>query len=145
MTIRTGRADRLALQLWYDFADQNLQVNFAHERLVVSNGRLYLLPEQALASGRLHLIRYGLLLCEARRGYFKPAQTLALALQANEAQRSINWPADAPAIKQYLAGQDLPLTGPAGWTLVTVDGYPLAWAKQVGNRLKNHYPRGLRR
>lgn len=32
----------------------------------------------------------------------------------------------------------------AGWTVVTVDGYPIGWAKVSGNILKNHYPKGLR-
>ena len=32
-----------------------------------------------------------------------------------------------------------------GWTLMTVDGYSIGWAKLVGGVLKNHYPKGLRR
>jgi NOL1/NOP2/fmu family ribosome biogenesis protein len=31
-----------------------------------------------------------------------------------------------------------------GWVLVTVDGYPLGWGKQVRGRLKSHLPRWLR-
>ena len=30
----------------------------------------------------------------------------------------------------------------AGWTVVTVDGFPLGWGKGVQGMLKNHYPRG---
>jgi NOL1/NOP2/fmu family ribosome biogenesis protein len=31
-----------------------------------------------------------------------------------------------------------------GWTIVTVDGFPLGWGKLVQGQLKNHYPKGLR-
>jgi NOL1/NOP2/fmu family ribosome biogenesis protein len=36
----------------------------------------------------------------------------------------------------------LPSDGLPGWTLVTVDGWPLGWGKRVQGVLKNHYPRG---
>ncbi len=32
-----------------------------------------------------------------------------------------------------------------GWTLITVEGYSLGWAKITGGILKNHYPKGLRK
>ena len=43
----------------------------------------------------------------------------------------------------YLQGQVIPGTA-NGWTLITVDGLSLGWAKGSGGQLKNHFPKGLR-
>ena len=49
-----------------------------------------------------------------------------------------------PEAARYLAGEEL-RGSPSGWTLVTVGGLSLGWAKGSGGVLKNHYPKGLRR
>lgn len=131
--------------LWHEFQNQVLNVQLAEERFHFVNNRLYLLPELAINTGSLHLLRYGLFLGEARRGYFKPSHTLAMALTADQVQEQVDWPADDPQISAYLSGHDLPSSGSHGWVIVTVDGYPLGWGKRSNGRLKNHYPRGLRR
>ena len=139
------KLDKTALAIWRRFADEFLQRTFAEERLLLVNGRLYLLPEAALASGKLHLIRYGLLLGEVRKGYFKPDHALALALHPDDATDVANFAADSDEIAAYWQGHDLPSSGPNGWLLVTVDGFALGWGKRANGRLKNHYPRGLRK
>ena len=133
------------LAVWRAFADEVLQAKFDEERLLLANGRLYLLPELALETGKLHLIRYGLLLGEIRKGYFRPDHALALALQLEEAADCVNFAADSDEIAAYWQGLDFPSAGPDGWLLVLVDGFALGWGKRVNGRLKNHYPRGLRR
>jgi NOL1/NOP2/fmu family ribosome biogenesis protein len=52
---------------------------------------------------------------------------------------------DDPAVDAYLRGEPIRGVGRKGWVLVTVDGYPLGWGKRVGDTIKNHYPKGLRR
>lgn len=133
------------LSIWQAFAREFLRIEVAEERLLLVNGRLYLLPETALETGRLHLIRYGLLLGEIRKGYFRPDHALALALTPQDATDAINFAADSDEIAAYWQGLDLPNAGPDGWLLVAVDGFVLGWGKRVNGRLKNHYPRGLRR
>jgi NOL1/NOP2/fmu family ribosome biogenesis protein len=44
---------------------------------------------------------------------------------------------------RFLQGETVPTTQ-QGWTLVTVDGYPLGWGKGAAGVLKNHYPKWLR-
>jgi 16S rRNA C967 or C1407 C5-methylase (RsmB/RsmF family)/NOL1/NOP2/fmu family ribosome biogenesis protein len=136
---------KIAISLWNEFQQQTLANQLAEERIHFAHNRLYLLPDPAIKSGSLHLLRYGLLLGEARRGYFKPAHTLAMALRIDQAQEHVDWPADDPQITAYLSGHDLPSAGANGWILVTVDGFPLGWGKRSNGRLKNHFPRGLRR
>jgi 16S rRNA C967 or C1407 C5-methylase (RsmB/RsmF family)/NOL1/NOP2/fmu family ribosome biogenesis protein len=145
--VRLVKADRSAaeINLWRDFAARFLGAEWPAERLHAANGQVYLLPPDAPATGALRLARYGLLLGAVRKGVFYPAHTLALALNPAEARLTADWPADSLEIQRYLAGHSLASPGPDGWTLVTVDGFGLGWGKRVNGRLKNHYPRGLRR
>ena len=85
---------------------------------------------------------------EFRAGHFRPGHDLALALGEGDA-RAVCWAAGDPRLAVYLSGADLPATelptGPDGWLLVAVDGFGLGWGKRAAGRLKNHYPRALRR
>lgn len=139
------RPGKKELAVWWAFAQEFLRMEVAEERLLLVNGRLYLLPEMALETGRLHLIRYGLLLGEIRKGYFRPDHALALALTPEDAADMVNFAADSDEIAAYWQGLDVPNAGPDGWLPVAVDGFVLGWGKRVNGRLKNHYPRGLRK
>lgn len=136
---------REELRLWREFAKATLTVDIPTERLNAHNGRLYLLPQTALPTGNLHIIRYGLLLGEMRRGRFHPAHEPALAMAAEDATHALVFAADDAPLAAYMAGADLSSDGPNGWVLVTVAGYGLGWGKRVGGRVKNHYPHYLRR
>ncbi len=137
------------LKAWREFARTTLRGEWPEEQMLLKNGRLYLLPPDAIETGRLRLVRYGLLLGEIRSGYFKPSHALALALKPDEVVTAVNLPADSPAITAYLSGHPLPITDHRlpmtdNWSLITVNSFPLGWAKAGGGQLKNHYPRGLR-
>ena len=140
------RASREARALWADFAANELgDFVYEEERLHEANGRLYLIPPDAPATGSVRLVRYGLLLGELRRNHFRPAHTLALALKPHEHGQTADFAPDDPQLVCYLAGEDIAWAGASGWVLVTVDGFGLGWGKGGNGRLKNHYPRGLRR
>ncbi|GIK56065.1 MAG: hypothetical protein HND44_04080 [Chloroflexi bacterium] len=137
------------LKVWREFARATLRGDWPEERMLLKNGRLYLLPPDAIETDRLKLVRYGLLLGEVRPGYFKPAHALALALKPDEVVTAVNFPADAPELAAYLSGHPLPITDDQlpitdNWLPITISGFPLGWAKASGGQLKNHYPRGLR-
>lgn len=103
---------------------------------------IYLAP-QALPSLRaLKVLRAGLELGQVLRGRFEPAHAWALWLKT--AEPCVDFSADAPELRRYLAGESIP--GDArGWTLVCADGLSLGWAKGSAGQLKNHYPKALRR
>jgi 16S rRNA C967 or C1407 C5-methylase (RsmB/RsmF family)/NOL1/NOP2/fmu family ribosome biogenesis protein len=130
---------------WRAFVEETLALDIPSDRLHAAGGRLYLLPARRPDTGGLHLVRYGLLLGELRPGYFRPGHELALALDDAGTQRNINWTPDDGRLAAYVAGEDMADPGPNGWLLVTVDGFGLGWSKRVDGRLKNHYPRPLRR
>lgn len=103
---------------------------------------LWLTPPTMPELRGLKVIRPGLELGQLLKNRFEPAHALALWLSS--AASVADFPADSPEIAAYLSGQTL--SGPqTGWTLITVDGLSLGWAKGSGGVLKNHYPKGLRR
>ncbi|WP_197081247.1 RsmF rRNA methyltransferase first C-terminal domain-containing protein, partial [Gordoniibacillus kamchatkensis] len=114
--------------------------------------QLYWLPHApgaALGSADLaglRTLRPGLHLGALRAGRFEPAHALALAAAPGAAARECRLAAASAEAAAYLRGEALAQPGlAAGWTVVTVDGYPLGWGKVSGGQLKNHYPKGLRR
>ncbi len=134
------------LKAWRAFAQATLRDPWPEERMRLRNGRLTLLPEEALETGTVKCVRYGLLLGECRKGYFKPAHALALALRADDVVTAVDFPPETSEIMAYLSGHDLPLMvkGRKGWGLITVGGFPVGWGKIANGRVKNHYPHGLR-
>ena len=89
----------------------------------------------------LKVIRPGLELGQLLKNRFEPAHALALWLKT--AASVADFPVDSPEIAAYLSGQTI-AAPQTGWTLITVDGLSLGWAKGSGGVLKNHYPKGLR-
>ncbi|QGG47072.1 RsmF rRNA methyltransferase first C-terminal domain-containing protein [Heliorestis convoluta] len=93
----------------------------------------------------LKILRPGWHLGTIKRDRFEPSHALALALQAEECQKTINLSSASQEVYRYLKGESL--TIPAnhqGWHLITLEHHPLGWGKAVQGQLKNHYPKGLR-
>lgn len=104
----------------------------------------YLAPQDAPSLQGLRVLRAGLQLGEVRKGRFIPAHALSHWLKTFPA--TVNFPPDSPALATYLRGETLRAEeNQHGWTLVTVDGCGLGWARAADGVLKNHYPKGLRR
>lgn len=106
--------------------------------------QLYLVPPGAPPLAGLKVLRPGWHLGWLAKNRFEPAHALAIALNAKDARLTADFSAASDEVWRYLRGEELPRQGEKGWTLVTVDGYPLGWGKQVADSLKNHYPKGLR-
>ncbi len=104
---------------------------------------IYLSPMVMPGLKGLKVLRPGLCLGSLKKDRFEPSHSLALALDPKYAIRK----ADLGAVEaaDYIKGLTVNTEGEKGWTLVCVDGYSLAWGKQAGGILKNHYPKGLRK
>lgn len=71
-----------------------------------------------------------------------PAHSLALSpFQLHKTQ---NIEVDKETALQYLRGESLQLKGEKGITLISYKGMPLGWAKVLGNRTNNYYPKEWR-
>ena len=104
--------------------------------------RAYSVPDPEVATAGVRLVRPGLLLGRARPGRFEPAHALAMAVGAGAARRVRE--VDDREAAAFIRGETLGWEGPAGWAVVTWNGWPLGWGRGAGGTLKNHYPKGLR-
>ena len=120
--------------------------------------QLYLAPNDMPSTNGLKVMRPGLHLGTIKKDRFEPSHALALAMKPKDARLTVDFSSDSQDIRQFLNGQTLRYAGDGaeksqkkakdsaskGWTLITVDGYSIGWAKLAGGMLKNHYPKGLR-
>jgi len=133
--------------LWQAFSGEALKADFAADRLRLRGERLYFIPEKMPDCGNLRVVHPGIWLGTFKKERFEPAHPLALFLQRGQAQNVLDFPSVEPGgqrtpLQAYLSGESIPSDGTPGWTLVTVDGWPLGWGKRVQGILKNHYPHG---
>ncbi len=116
------------------------------EGLAIQGTYLYRVPQDLPGLAGLRVIHPGWWLGELKKGRFRPAHALALALREPQARQKVALSIEAaPA---YLRGETLSSPGEPGWVLVMVrvDGgaFPLGWGRRVGEVVKNEYPKGLR-
>lgn len=107
--------------------------------------QLYLIPKEMPDLKGLKVFRPGLHLGTRKKNRFEPSHAWALALQPNQVKRTCCLSSKSEEIQAYLQGETISFAGEKGWHLICVDGYSIGWGKLVGNTMKNHYPKGLRR
>ena len=122
---------------------------------VVFRDEIQILGFETPALDGLRVIRAGVPVAQLHKDRLEPAHALshwfargwagvpALDLEAND-----------PRVAAFLHGELLELDAQvdsghaasvhSGWLLVRANGLGLGWGKQVGSRVKNHYPKHLR-
>ena len=133
-------APREVLEVWREFAAEVLDDGVGEVSVV--GERAYSVPDLEVAAAGVRLVRPGLLLGRARPGRFEPAHALAMAVGVGAARRVRE--VDDREAAAFIRGETLGWEGPAGWAVVTWNGWPLGWGRGTGGTLKNHYPKGLR-
>jgi NOL1/NOP2/sun family putative RNA methylase len=136
---RLARLTKPLTALWRGFADG---LDVPEDRLRLSGERLYLVPEISPDLSGIRYVHPGLWLGTFKKDRFEPAHPLALSLKPGEFPNRLDLPSGSRELSAYLRGESLEIPGQPGWTLVTVDGWPLGWGKWVQGTLKNHFPRG---
>lgn len=135
------------------FVQDNLKIELAGETVFYGD-RVYQSSVGAARLEGLKVIRPGWFMGTVKNGRFVPSHPLACALNAAEAQRSVNLSSvDGEAVR-YLKGETLNIeearverqadTAAKGYVLVCVDGYAAGWGKWLDGVLKNEYPAGWR-
>ncbi|QXM05606.1 RsmF rRNA methyltransferase first C-terminal domain-containing protein [Crassaminicella indica] len=122
-----------------EFVKENLNILLEGKFEIYSNN-LYLAPKGLPILKGLKILRTGWFLGTFKKNRFEPSHALAMGLTFKDAKRTVNFHRDDPNVIKYLKGETLNISGEKGWTLICVDGFPLGWAKQTGNMLKNYYP-----
>lgn len=149
--VKTAGAGKRASEIekqndFYNFCEQYLSESYRKRmedggRYVWRGEYLFYEPEGLPDFGNLRAKRIGLYLGEAKKGRFEPSHTWAMTLRKEEV---LQW-MEAGRPSAYLRGEVLENEVCRGWVLVLFEGHPLGWGKAVGNVVKNHYPRGLRK
>lgn len=114
------------------------------ERPLSHRGVLWAAAAPDLPLAGLTVVAPGLALgVRTAGGAFQPHHHLAMALApaAPRQPRAL----DRRAAAAYLAGEALPGGGAPGLCWIHVGGLPLGWARDVGARTNNLYPKALRR
>lgn len=141
-----------AKHLFDRFAKEaEIQIKLPMGELLLFGEQLYWLPHhpdlplRSTSLSGLKIIRPGLHLGAIRKKRFEPAHALAMACHATEAP-FLNYEAGNLNILSYLRGEErIHSSDRTGWRIVAIGDYPLGWGKVSDGRLKNHYPKGLRR
>ncbi|RYE12310.1 MAG: rRNA methyltransferase, partial [Sphingobacteriales bacterium] len=104
----------------------------------------YYIPELDVLRQHLHVIAAGTDVAEVVKKDFKPLHALALSPVLNQnafATADLDW----EQALRYLHKEDIPLPDAVnGWVLVRYKNMPLGWAKKIGNRTNNYYPKEWR-
>jgi NOL1/NOP2/fmu family ribosome biogenesis protein len=127
-------------KLWQVFREQTLTVDFPTERFTVFGERLYLMPEDMPDMRGLRVALPGVRMGTFKKERFEPSHSLALFLHPGQAKAEMALSKDSREVTVFMRGESIPSSGDAGWTLVTVDGWPIGWGKRVQGVIKNHIP-----
>ncbi|WP_266205548.1 methyltransferase RsmF C-terminal domain-like protein [Pontibacter kalidii] len=136
-----GKKEQAQVQGWLQ---QPEQYTFLQYGEVISA-----LPESLFEAAdevyqNLHVIYAGTELAEIKGKKLKPLQGLALSQHLHKGAFEV---ADLPLEQalRYLRKEDISLgTNGNDWLLLQYKGLPLGWAKGIGNRLNNYYPKEWR-
>lgn len=105
---------------------------------------IYRVPHELPAFNGIKTARPGWFIGLLKNGRFEPAQALAMGLKPRDVRRQRHLSLEDETTERYLKGETLLLEGEPGWTLVCLEDWPLGWAKQTKDNLKNYYPPGWR-
>lgn len=116
--------------------------------------QLYRLPNKDIDLKGIHVLRAGLHIGEFRKNRFEPSHALALAVSKQHAKNVIMISEEDERAFAYFRGEAFEISEDeiqvsdgteSGWYLLCIDGISAGWCKLAGGRLKNHYPKGLRK
>ena len=112
---------------------------------VMFGNQLNLLPECCPSLDKIKVLRAGLNLGTFLKNRFEPSHSLAMALKPDEVKNNVDLSIVDERIYKYINGETFEYSGKKGWYLITVEGISIGFGKLVGDVMKNHYPKGLRK
>ena len=114
-------------------------------RFMLQKENALLLPDTMPDFSGLNILRAGVILAQIKKNRLEPHHSFFMTLHPDEVYQYVDFPSDSRDIKAYLHGEETDADESLkGYCLVCVDGVSAGFAKAVGGRLKNKYPKGLR-
>jgi len=132
------------LDSFRNFERDNLNIKIK-DNFIVKGNNLYSLPVKLPDLSGIKVAKFGRYIGEALKGRFEPSHSFILSLGKNDLKNVIDLNSNSNDVMKYLKGETLMKEGEKGYVGVLVDGFPLGWAKQTGDMLKNLYPKGWRK
>lgn len=135
--------------LWLDFAEKHLKVDFEVQNMQAFGDNLYLLPAGLPDLSGFRIARNGLHLGVFKKKRFEPSFALGLALRPFVETRAV-LEIDHEQFFQVVAGQAFQADFQGenqvrkGWVQLAFEGNGLGFAKVVDGTVKNFFPKGLR-
>lgn len=134
-------AVKSAQQLYSEIFNSKTTPNFT-----VINDKVLIPPQSTPALDGMGVIRSGVLFGEVKKNRIEPAHNLFTAAKPEELKSTVNFTADSPQLNSYLLGEEIAVSSDLkGYTAVCVEGITLGFGKCSNGRLKNKYPKGLRK
>lgn len=127
----------------------HVKYDFSKGCFIRDKERIYYLNKNVSRIQSLRYLRTGLYIGDIKSERFEPSQAFAMVLGNGGFEYCIDYnPADIQ-LDKYLKGESFKIIKETKkgfpWRLVTVDGYPLGWAKLSGGMLKNKYESSWRK
>ncbi|MBC7227152.1 MAG: RsmF rRNA methyltransferase first C-terminal domain-containing protein [Thermoflexales bacterium] len=125
-----------ARTLYNEFVRQTLQDPPPDEGLLVLGHHLYraVLPPEMWEG--LRVFRPGWLLGQVEETAFVPSRALAMGIRPEAAQQAYRLELTDPALSAFLRGETIPGPDLSGWVLVTLEEFPLGWARATRRGLR---------
>jgi NOL1/NOP2/sun family putative RNA methylase len=113
---------------------------------MVFRDEVQILEFETPALDGLKVIRAGLPIAQIQKDRLEPAHALShWFARGYSGVPALDLESNDPRVAAFLHGDLLEVNSDhAGWVLVRSNGLGLGWGKQVGARVKNHYPKHLR-
>jgi NOL1/NOP2/fmu family ribosome biogenesis protein/SAM-dependent methyltransferase len=134
-----------ALANFHAFSAETLKREINTHHLSQHGSFLYLVPDGLPDIHGLRVVHWGWWLGTFKTRRFEPSQALVMALTPDELKQTRIFRTADSELMAYTRGEVISDTGPDGWVMVGVDGFPIGWAKRVQGRLKPRFPRWLMR
>lgn len=104
-----------------------------------------LVPDIPFDNSSIRTLRSGLLLGRLKKGLFEPAQSLAMALRADQFAQVLKLEEDDIRVLKYLKGETISADEKLdGWLLLCLKDYPLGFARAINGKIKNKIDPGWR-
>ena len=149
---RDALAD-FSMNIWND-PEYFLKLLPGNGTLLERNGHILWESNSLPSLKGLKILRSGWLMGTIVKNRFKPSQAFSMGLsplETKEASQCLNLASSVPEeldlAVRYLKGETIQQEGvkwSKGWYLISIDHYPLGWAKSAGLWLKNEYLPGWR-
>ncbi len=134
----TVRANERVLSQWVNMDLYDTEI--WNDEILLMPGRMKeMLP---LLQETVYIKLAGLRIGVIVRGELIPNHALALGGLVSERVRQFD--VDIEIALRYLRREEMNVTLPAGWYLITYKKLPLGWIKSLGNRINNYYPKEWR-